>query len=118
MAAMSSPAAAYSYDDILGTWCGDPENPTWVNYRFTRDKLFVTTLPAKRQKSFNISRYDFSNPDTVVMYYRGADTKSGGTPGNAVEFNVVFGHFSADNKRMDQEKSDAGDTYHFRRCKG
>ena len=53
--------------DILGQWCGDRDNPTWVNYRFTRDKLHVTTLPARKQKSFNIVRYDFSDPEKIFI---------------------------------------------------
>jgi hypothetical protein len=116
--AVSAPAAAMSDRDILGQWCGDRDNPTWVNYRFTRDKLHVTALPTRKQKSFNIVRYDFSDPDQVTVQYRGADTKTGGTPGDSVLFSVVFGHFSADNQRMDQEKSEVGDVYHFRRCRG
>ena len=118
LAAMSAPASALSEKDIFGQWCGDRGNPTWVNYRFTRDKLFVTVLPARNEKPFTVVRYDFSGGDTITLHYRGADTKSGGTPGNAVVFNVVFGHFSSDNRTMNQEKSEAGDVYLFRRCRG
>ena len=97
---------ALSYDDILGTWCGEPGNPNPTQYELSRQSLIVTFLPARNKKAFNVDVYEFA-AGVVTLYY---------FPNSKERRWVKFGEFSADRRQMAQLANEAGPRYAFRRC--
>ena len=105
-------AAALSYDNILGKWCGLASNPNPSIDLFTRDALTVT-FPS-RTVVLKIDHYNFSD-STVIMHYFAAAPERGSTPGQQV-LNVTFENFSSDGQTMDQRPNEQGGRYRFKRC--
>jgi hypothetical protein len=103
----SAPAAALTYADILGGWCGVRSNPNRTNYTFTRKTLTVTFLPGRTKKVFKVDNYDFSDTGTVTLFYWQARDE---------RRQVHFGDFSSDGREMFQQSSEAGGLYRFVRC--
>jgi hypothetical protein len=112
--AATAPAPAMTYDDIVGSWCGDSANPHWGNYLFAHDTVTITHLPGKKQTVLQVDRYEFTDKAVTLHYW--AATGRGNIPGDK-PFTVQFGHFGSDNKTMVQEPDDTrGKPYRYTRC--
>jgi len=105
--AISTPATALSYKDILGKWCGVTSNPTMSNREFTRKTLISTVFPAGNKVVVTVDRYEFS-PSTVKLYF---------TYPSGKHANVIYDRFSSDNKKMSQQETKGYGRYTFIRCR-
>lgn len=94
-------AAALSYKDIAGKWCGSTSN-----YTFARNSLTVTFDDGTPTRRFKVDSYEYLGP-VIKMHWESKGEK----------LFTDFSEFSADNRSMAQQKNDVGPRRPFRRCK-
>lgn len=102
LAAFVSEAAALSFKDIAGRWCGLSSN-----YTFARDSLTVTFQDATPARRFKVISYEFL-PHTIKMHW--LDSKG-------EKLFTEFSEFAPNGQSMAQQKNDAGPRRPFNRCK-
>jgi hypothetical protein len=100
-AGVASEAAALTFKTISGKWCG-----VTTNYVFTRDSLSVVFLDRSPTRKFKVTNYEDLG-DTIKMHWEANNEK----------LFTDFAEFSADNRTMAQQPSEAGPRRPFRRCK-
>ncbi len=103
LAGAARPAAALSYTDLEGKWCGSASI-----YTFTRDQLVVSFYDRTPTRRFEVTGYEFTDDSATVNWLR-----------DGKEMYTTFVDFSADRSRMNQEAQttcDRGPQRAFRRC--
>jgi hypothetical protein len=101
-AALVSHAAALSYEDIAGRWCG-----VGVNYRFERTSLTVTFHDATPTRHFKVTKYEYL-PHIIILNW---------VNGKGENVQTHFSEFAADGRSMAQVKNESGPRRPFSRCK-
>ena len=97
-----APAAAMSFSDISGKWCGET-----TDYTFSRSQLTVTFHNGSPTKRFKVESYDMLD-DTIKMHW---------VDGSGEKVFTDFSEFSRDRTYMAQQKNEVGPRRPFRRCK-
>lgn len=100
-ASVTGEAAALSFKNIAGKWCG-----LTTNYFFTQNSLTVSFHDGSPARKFQVTSYEYLG-DTIKMHWVSKGEK----------LFTDFSEFSADNRTMAQQKNDAGPRRPFRRCK-
>lgn len=100
-AGLVTQAAALSFKDIAGKWCG-----TTSNYTFARDTLTVTFHDGTPMRRFKVTGYEYPG-GTIKMHWENKGEK----------LFTDFSEFSPDRRTMAQQKNEAGPRRPFRRCK-
>jgi hypothetical protein len=93
-------AAAYSFDDIAGKWCGSVSS-----YTFTPAKMAVILYADNSRREYKVQNYQYGDADITVNWVRGDE-----------KLFTKFGEFSSDNRLMIQLQNEAGPRREFRRC--
>lgn len=101
-AGLTAQAAALSYEDLAGRWCG-----LTSNYTFGRNSLTVTFHDSTPTRRFKVTSYE-NLPGTIKMHWENAK----GEP-----LFTDFSEFSADGRSMAQQQNEAGPRRPFQRCK-
>jgi hypothetical protein len=94
------PAAAMSFEDISGKWCGSVSS-----YTFTPGKLIVLLYEGNQRFEYKIDDYQYEDSSITVNWRRGDD-----------KLFTKFSEFSGDDKTMAQQQNNAGPRREFRRC--
>lgn len=94
-------AAALTFKNIAGKWCG-----VTTNYVFTQSALTVTFHDGSPARKFEVTGYEYLG-DTVKMHWVNKGEK----------LYTDFSEFAADGRTMAQQKNEAGPRRPFRRCK-
>jgi hypothetical protein len=99
--AFVAPAAALSFSDLSGKWCGET-----TNYTFSRNQLTVTFHNGAPTRRFKVDSYDMLD-DTIKMHW---------VDGKGEKVFTDFSEFSRDRTYMAQQKNEVGPRRPFRRC--
>jgi hypothetical protein len=91
-------AAAASYKDIAGTWCGST-----TNYTFDRKTLRVFWRADRTSRTFRITDYDYGDDEITVHWRKDGETVF-----------TTFNQLSGGN--MVQKRTDNGPRREFHRC--
>ena len=100
LAGSTGGAYALAFKDIAGKWCGEA-----TDYTFNRETLVVDFSNGSPPRKFKVTSYEYIG-DTVKMHWinKGKETFTD------------FSEFSADGRRMTQQKNEAGPCRPFQRC--
>jgi len=93
-------AAALSFDDISGRWCGSVSS-----YTFTPSTLVVNIYADHSRREYPIDSYQYDGNVITVNWERNGD-----------KLFTKFSEFDADARTMVQQPNDAGPRRAFRRC--
>jgi hypothetical protein len=96
----AGPAAALSFDDISGKWCGSVSS-----YTFTPSKLIVILYSDMSRREYKIDDYQYEAGSVTVNWVR-----------NGEKLFTKFSEFSGDDKIMAQQQNNAGPRREFKRC--
>lgn len=94
-------AAALTFKNISGKWCG-----LTTNYVFRPDSLTVTFHDGTPTRKFKVTSYEYLG-DTIKMHW----------VNKGENLFTDFSEFSADGRSMAQQKNEAGPRRPFRRCR-
>ena len=86
------PAAAMTFEDISGKWCGSVSS-----YTFTPGKLIVVLFDGNQRFEYKIDDYQYEDDSITVNWRRGDD-----------KLFTKFSEFSGDDRFMAQQKNNAG----------
>lgn len=100
-AGLAGEAAALTFKNIGGKWCG-----LTTNYVFAQKSLTVTFHDRTPTRKFEVTSYDYLG-DTIKMHWISKGEK----------LFTDFSEFSADGRTMAQQKNEAGPRRPFRRCR-
>jgi hypothetical protein len=103
LAGLAGAAHALALKNIAGKWCGEA-----TDYTFSSDTLVVDFSDGSPSRKFKVTSYEYIG-DTVKMHWinKGEETYT--------DFSE-FSEFSADGRRMAQQKNEAGPRRLFQRC--
>ena len=93
-------AAALSFDDISGKWCGSVSS-----YTFTVSRLIVVLYSDNSRREYKVDDYQYEDDAITVNWQRDGD-----------KLFTKFSEFSRDNKFMAQQQNNAGPRREFKRC--
>jgi hypothetical protein len=93
-------AAALTFDDIAGKWCGSVSS-----YTFTVSRLIVVLYSDNSRREYKVDDYQYEDDAVTVNWQRDGD-----------KLFTRFSEFSADNKFMAQQQNKAGPRREFKRC--
>jgi hypothetical protein len=96
----SRPAAALTFEDITGKWCGSVSS-----YTFTPGKLIVVLFDGNQRYEYKIDDYQYEDDSITVNWRRGDD-----------KLFTKFSEFSRDGSFMAQQQNNAGPRREFKRC--
>jgi hypothetical protein len=96
----SREAAALSFDDIVGKWCGSVSS-----YTFTQSRLIVVLYADNSRREYKVDDYQYEDDAITVNWQRDGD-----------KLFTKFSEFSRDDKFMAQQPNDAGPRREFKRC--
>jgi hypothetical protein len=94
-------AAALSFKDIAGKWCG-----LTTDYTFTRNALTVAFHNGAPTRKFQVTSYEYLGGVIKVHWLDKGE-----------KLYTDFGEFSASARTMAQQPNNAGPRSPFRRCK-
>ena len=93
-------AAAMTFEDISGKWCGSVSS-----YTFTPGKLIVVLYDGNKRYEYKIDDYQYEDDSITVNWQRESE-----------KLFTKFSEFSGDDKFMAQQQNKAGPRREFRRC--
>jgi hypothetical protein len=93
-------AAALSFDDISGRWCGSVSS-----YTFTPSTLVVNLYANNSRHEYPIDRYQYEDDAITVNWQRNGD-----------KLFTKFSEFDVNARTMVQQPNAAGPRREFRRC--
>ena len=93
-------AAAMSFEDISGKWCGSVSS-----YTFTPGKLIVVLYSGNQRFEYQIDDYQYEDDSITVNWVRDSE-----------KLFTKFSEFSSDDRLMVQQQNNAGPRREFRRC--
>ncbi len=93
-------AAAMTFEDISGKWCGSVSS-----YTFTPGKLIVVLYADNSRYEYKIDDYRYEEGSITVNWER-----------NGEKLFTKFSEFSGDDRFMAQQQNDAGPRREFKRC--
>jgi hypothetical protein len=93
-------AAALTFEDIVGKWCGSVSS-----YTFTQSRLIVVLYADNSRREYKVDDYQYEDDAVTVNWQRDGD-----------KLFTKFSEFSSDNKRMAQQQNNAGPRREFKRC--
>lgn len=96
----AGPAAALSFEDISGKWCGSVSS-----YTFTPGKLIVLLYADNARYEYKIDDYEYEGDSITVNWVR-----------NGEKLFTKFSEFSRDDRFMAQQQNNAGPRREFKRC--
>jgi hypothetical protein len=94
------PAAAMSFEDISGKWCGSVSS-----YTFTPGKLVVVLYSGNQRHEYKVDDYQYDEGSITVNWVRDGE-----------KLFTKFSEFSGDDRFMAQQQNNAGPRREFRRC--
>jgi hypothetical protein len=94
------PAAAMTFEDIAGKWCGSVSS-----YTFTPGKLIVVLYDGNQRYEYKIDDYEYEEGTITVNWQR-----------NGEKLFTKFSEFSGDDRFMAQQQNNAGPRREFKRC--
>jgi hypothetical protein len=98
--AAGRPAAALTFEDITGKWCGNASS-----YTFAPGKLTVLLYSDNSRHEYKIDDYQYDDDTITVNWVRDGD-----------KLFTKFGEFSHDRRFMAQQQNNAGPRREFKRC--
>ena len=93
-------AAAMTFEDISGKWCGSVSS-----YTFMPGKLIVVLYNGNQRHEYKIDDYQYEEGTITVNWQR-----------NGEKLFTRFSEFSGDDRFMAQQQNNAGPRREFRRC--
>jgi hypothetical protein len=93
-------AAAMTFEDISGKWCGSVSS-----YTFTPGKLIVVLYAGNKRYEYKIDDYEYEEGSITVNWRRDEE-----------KLFTKFSEFSGDDRFMAQQENKAGPRREFRRC--
>jgi len=93
-------AAAMTFEDISGKWCGSVSS-----YTFSPGKLIVVLYDGNQRYEYKIDDYQYEEGTITVNWER-----------NGEKLFTKFSEFSGDDRFMAQQENNAGPRREFRRC--
>ena len=100
-AALVGQAAALSYKDISGRWCGES-----LEYDFARNSLTVRFDDGTPTRHYRVTGYEYNDTDVTLHWIN-----------NGKNLRTIFGEFSPDGRLMAQQKNNVGPRRPFHRCR-
>jgi hypothetical protein len=97
---VAAPAAALSYRDIGGRWCGEH-----LEYDFGRNSLTVRFDDGTPTRHFVITGFEYSGGDITMHWLNKGE-----------RLRTVFSEFSDNDRFMAQQKNSVGPRRPFHRC--
>jgi hypothetical protein len=94
------PAAAMTFEDISGKWCGSVSS-----YTFTPGKLVVVVYSGNKRTEYKVDDYQYEEGSITVNWVRDGE-----------KLFTKFSEFSGDDRFMAQQQNNAGPRREFRRC--
>ena len=94
------PAAALTFEDISGKWCGSVSS-----YTFTPGKLIVLLYSDNSRREYKINDYEYEEGAITVNWERDGE-----------KLFTKFSEFSGDARFMAQQQNNAGPRREFKRC--
>ena len=94
------PAAALTFEDISGKWCGSVSS-----YTFTPGKLIVILYDGNKRYEYKVDDYQYEDDSITVNWQRDGE-----------KLFTKFSEFSGDDRFMAQQQNNAGPRREFRRC--
>ena len=93
-------AAALTFDDISGKWCGSVSS-----YTFTPSRLIVVLYADNSRREYKVDDYQYEDDAITVNWQRDGD-----------KLFTKFSEFSRDDRFMAQQQNNAGPRREFKRC--